>query len=175
MLVLVVGPSGAGKDTLLALARQSLANDPRFRFVRRIITRPTDPAGEDHEPVSEAEFTRRDFALSWQAHGLSYGIPADIAEDLAIGRIVIANVSRGIIEQAASRFPTRVIEITAPPAILSQRLANRGRETNADIDSRLARTMPLPTGVPAEAISNDTTPDQAAAMLVASLQRIANA
>ncbi len=175
MLVLVVGPSGAGKDTLLAMARQALAGDERFRFVRRVITRPADPAGEDHEPVSVADFARRDFALSWQAHGLSYGIPLDIARDLARGRVVVANVSRGIIEKAASRFPSYVIEITAPPAILAHRLADRGRETNADINSRLARTVPLPPGVPVETIMNDTTPDQAAATLVASLRRIAGA
>src|ERR1700733_8682480 len=150
MLVLVVGPSGAGKDTLLNAARDALSGNPRFRFVQRVITRPADPAGEDHEPVTEAEFIARDFALHWQAHGLRYGIPADVADDVASGVVVVANVSRAVIAEAAARFPVRVIEVTAPPRILAERLAVRGRETEADIAARLARTVPLPENVVVE-------------------------
>ena len=174
MLVLVVGPSGAGKDTLLALARQALADDPRFRFVRRIITRPADPGGEDHEAVSQQEFICRDLALSWHAHGLSYGIPADIANDLRRGTVVIASVSRSVIERAASLFPTHVLQVTAPPAILARRLAQRGRESPADIATRLSRTVPLPPGIPIDTILNDRTPQEAAASLVARLHAIAS-
>ena len=84
MLVLVVGPSGAGKDTLLAAARRALSDDPRFHFVRRVITRAAEAGGEAHEAVTEAEFAARDFALLWQAHGLRYGIPVDAVEGRAI-------------------------------------------------------------------------------------------
>lgn len=155
MLVLVVGPSGAGKDTLLAAAREALAGDPRIRFVRRAITRPAEAGHEDHEPVTEADFARRDFALSWAAHGLRYGIPGDITDDLARGRIVVANVSRGVIATAAARFPARVVEVTAPPEVLAARLAGRGREDAADIAARLARQVPLPAGVPVRRVMND--------------------
>jgi phosphonate metabolism protein PhnN/1,5-bisphosphokinase (PRPP-forming) len=173
MLVLVVGPSGAGKDTLLDAARAKLEGDPRFRFVRRVITRPTDAGGEAHEAVTEAEFAERDFALSWGAHGLRYGIPADIADDLAAGRVVIANVSRGAIPEAARRFPVRVIEITAPPEILAARLATRGRETASDIAARLARSVELPTAVPVETVMNDADLDTGAARFLAAINRAA--
>jgi phosphonate metabolism protein PhnN/1,5-bisphosphokinase (PRPP-forming) len=174
MLVLVVGPSGAGKDTLLDAARRKLAGDTRFRFVRRVITRPAEAGGEEHDPVTEAEFTARPFALQWQAHGLRYGIPADIAGDLAAGTVVIANVSRAVIAEAATRFPVRVIEITAPPHILAQRLAARGRETAADIAGRLARTVALPATIAVETVMNDSTPDIGADRFLAALSRAAS-
>ena len=173
MLVLVVGPSGAGKDSLLNAARRDLAADPRFRFVRRTITRSADPGGEDHEPVTEAEFLTRDFALQWGAHGLRYGIPADIATDIALGIVVVANVSRGVIETAAARYPTRVIEVTAPPEVLAARLAARGRESAADVAARLTRSVRLPESVPVETVMNDSTMGEGSARFLAALTRAA--
>ena len=112
MLVLVVGPSGAGKDSLLNAAREVFRDDPRISFARRVITRPADPDGENHEPVTDAEFAARDFALSWSAHGLRYGIAVEATRNAAV---VVANISRGVIGEAARRFHVRVIEVTAPP------------------------------------------------------------
>jgi phosphonate metabolism protein PhnN/1,5-bisphosphokinase (PRPP-forming) len=173
MLVLVVGPSGAGKDTLLDAAHQALADDPRFRFVRRVITRLAQAGGEAHESVTDADFATRDFALSWQAHGLHYGIPADIVADLQAGRVVVANTSRGVITQAAARFPVRVIEITAPLQILAARLSARGRESVADVTARLARNVAIPDGIHAETVLNDTTTQIGTARFLAALNRAA--
>jgi len=179
VLVLVVGPSGAGKDTLLDGARAFLAGDPRFRFVRRVITRPADAGGEAHEAIDDAGFAARlaegGFALHWDAHGLRYGIPADIAADIAAGRTVIANVSRGVIDTARARFPSRVIVITAPPSVLAQRLAARARESVADIAERLARAAPDPRGPDVETVLNDATPAEGVARFVAALSRAASA
>jgi ribose 1,5-bisphosphokinase len=169
MLVLVVGPSGAGKDTLLGEARKALAGDSRFRFVRRAITRPADAGGEDHEPVTEAEFAARDFALQWRAHGLSYGIPADIADDVARGVTVVANASRGIVAPAAARFAVRVVVVTAPPHILAARLAARGRESGEELAARLARTAVVPEGVAAATVVNDGTLAEGVARFMAAL------
>ena len=169
MLVLVVGPSGAGKDTLLAEARQRLTGEPRIRFVRRSITRPADAGGEDHEAVTEAEFSARDFALQWRAHNLRYGIPADISRDLALGFTVVANVSRGVILAAAARFPVRVIEVTAPPEMLAARLATRGRESASDIAARLSRSAPLPEGVAVATVWNDGTLNEGAERFIQAL------
>lgn len=155
MLIGVVGPSGAGKDTLMAGARAALAGDARFRFVRRTITRPAEAGGEDHRPLPPAAFkAERDaggFALWWQAHGLLYGIPADLRP----GQVSIANLSRTVLAEADRRFPLLVLEITAPPAVLAARLAARGREDAADVAARLARQAPLPDGLRVARVLND--------------------
>ena len=171
MLVLVVGPSGAGKDTLLDAAKQALAGDPRFHFVRRVITRPADAGGEAHEAVTDEEFERRDFALQWQAHGLRYGILAEAVDD---DRVAVANVSRTVIAEAVRRFAARVIEITAPPAVLAARLGARGRENATDVMERLTRTVPLPNGVHVETVINDGSVAEGVARFLAALNRAAS-
>jgi ribose 1,5-bisphosphokinase len=176
MLVLVVGPSGAGKDSLLGAARAALPPG-RFRFVRREITRAADAGGEDHIAIDAATFAARKtegaYALSWEAHGLCYGIPADIAADLGAGRVVVANVSRGAIAEAARRYRVMVLEITASAEVLAHRLAERGRETAADIAARLARSMALPEGVPVVRVVNDGTLAEGVAAVAAALSRAA--
>jgi len=175
MFILVVGPSGAGKDTLLDAARRELAGDSRVRFVRRDITRPREAGGEEHIEVDVETFAHRRatgaYALSWQAHGLGYGIPADIEADLQAGRVVVANVSRAVIEAAARRFTVRVLEITAPPGLLAQRLGARGREDAADIAARLARSAALPQWIDIVTVVNDATPEEGAARVLAELRR----
>lgn len=132
-LVLVVGPSGAGKDSILRGAAEALKHQSQFVFPRRVITRPAEVAAEDHDTLSEKSFeTLREgggFLLWWQAHGNSYGIPAEVDNQLKAGRVVIINVSRQIIAAAAIQFPKlSVVEITADPAARISRIAERGRE-----------------------------------------------
>ena len=52
-LVAIVGPSGAGKDTLI---RGALAARPDLHLARRVITRPADTDSEDFDSVTEADF-----------------------------------------------------------------------------------------------------------------------
>ena len=145
-LILVVGPSGVGKDSILAGAADRLRDEPRVVFARRLITRPAEAGGEDHVAVSPAEFARRrdagELLLHWHAHGLDYGLPGELAAALAAGRGVVANVSRGVVADARQRFaPTLVIAITASAETLAARLAGRGRESADDIGSRLRRSV----------------------------------
>jgi ribose 1,5-bisphosphokinase len=148
-LILVVGPSGAGKDSVIRGARDALAGRADVMFPRRVITRPPDASGgEDHEPCDDASFRQRagagDFALHWTANGLSYGVPAAIDDALAAGRVVVVNVSRSIVAGAEVRYPGLcVCLVTASPATLAGRLQQRGRESATDIGARLDRASSL--------------------------------
>jgi len=172
-LFTVVGPSGAGKDTLLAGVCAAPGGP---HWVRRVITRPESAGGEPFEGVSAGEFARReaqgDFALVWRAHGLAYGIPRAELAALEAGRDVVFNGSRGAMAQAAAVFPgLRVLHVTAPPAVLAARLAARGREDAGDVAARLARAVePFPAGLPVTEVLNDTTPDEGVARLAAAFQ-----
>lgn len=170
MIFAIVGPSGAGKDTLI---RGALAARPDLALVRRVITRPAEAGGEDFDGVSPEAFAARqaqgDFALTWKAHGLSYGIPSD----QVTGRgDVLFNGSRAALPQAARVFPgLRVILVTAPDVILAARLAARGRETAPDIRDRLARAaFAMPEGIAFRTVVNDASPQIGTRRLLAALQ-----
>jgi ribose 1,5-bisphosphokinase len=144
-LVLVVGPSGAGKDTLLRLAQAACADDHDVVFPRRVVTRASS-ADEDNIALSPDEFTRArdhgDFAVHWDAHGHSYALPLEINDDIRAGRAVVANVSRTVIAALRQAYANVVVvAITAPPDVLAQRLAARARHTDGSIADRLARSV----------------------------------
>lgn len=166
ILFLVVGPSGAGKDTLISEARRLLDADgvTNFVFPQRAITRGADAGAESHLAFSEEDFLaeerRGGFTLSWRAHGLCYGIPASIADELSAGRHVVVNVSRHSVAEAALRFSRiRVILISAPPELLRARLKSRQRETALEQDARIARTAELAADHAAEIVNDGTIAD----------------
>jgi ribose 1,5-bisphosphokinase len=146
-LFLVVGPSGVGKDALIRAAHPRLVPHG-FVFPRRWITTPDD-RGEDHIPVSCSDFeeavARGFIDLNWTAHGLRYGIPAAVRDDLSAGLHVIINVSRLLIPEARARFPrVRVVHLTAPTELVRSRLLQRAREDTAAIEERIQRSAPIP-------------------------------
>jgi len=173
-LFFVVGPSGSGKDTLLNGAKQALAADPRIVFAPRVITRPAG-GNEDHLPCDPEEFDRRivagDFLIHWAAHGLKYGVPIDVAARMASGQHVVVNGSRAAVAALLAKTGNvTLVEISAPPELIAQRLAARGREDAGQVQARLARVTPdLPAGVDTVVIHNDTDIETAVQKLVALL------
>ena len=178
-LILVVGPSGAGKDTLLKRARAILAGEPRFEFPRRYITRPAGDPHEDHIALNDAEFrTRLDagaFSLTWGAHGLSYALPKSSHEHIADNRIVVANTSRTIIGHAETSFPrVSVIHVTASVETLAARLRDRAREASNDRKRRLERSsLQLPEGGEVLDLVNEGPLDRVAEEFVVALRSFA--
>lgn len=145
--VCIVGPSGAGKDSLLSHARKMLADDPAMVFPRRLVTRVKD-ASEDHDTITREAFDAgvRDgtFSLHWQANGLSYALPIEVRQAVDAGKVVVCNVSRAVIPDILELFPrVYVVLITAPPTVIMERLRQRGRETGASIAARMERSKRL--------------------------------
>lgn len=144
-LILVVGPSGAGKDTLLGLAKAACADHGNIAFPRRVITRQAS-ASEDNEEVSagtfEAALARDEYALHWEAHGHRYALSRALDDEIRAGHTVVANVSRTIVAAMRRAYAdVTVISITAPPNVLAERLAMRSRSSDGRIEHRLSRTV----------------------------------
>lgn len=134
---------------------------PDLEIVRRVITRPADLGGEDYEAVTEDQFRSRHaaggFCIDWRAHGLRYGIPAEVRLRVGKGEQLLVNLSREVLVDVQTVF-TRfvVLNVTARPETLAARLMARGRESAAEIDSRLRRTVrPLPPGLTVFTVAND--------------------
>jgi ribose 1,5-bisphosphokinase len=158
-LYYVMGPSGVGKDSVLAWVREhGVAHG--VLCAHRYITRPAHAGGENHVALSEAEFHSREqrglFALTWEAHGLHYGIGNEVAHWLAHGADVLVNGSRAALEMARKRFPgLRPVLITASSEVIARRLAARGRETAEEIAARIARLSAYPVPPGSVVIRND--------------------
>ncbi len=171
--VLVVGPSGAGKDTLIDIAKAAFAGDARVLFPRRLVTREVS-AFEDHDTIDEAAFEAGvragEYALSWRAHGLGYAIPGDTIGLARSGAVVVVNISRKLVGEARTRLPgVCVVEITASLETLARRLAARSRGEDGDLEKRLARSAQIAAVEADLVIRNETTPQAAAQELIAFL------
>jgi len=157
-LILVVGPSGAGKDTLIGLAQAACADDSSIVFPRRVVTREAS-SFEDNEQVSLDAFrealARGDFAMHWEAHGHCYALPRAIDDDIRAGRRVIANVSRTMIEAMRRAYAdVTVVSVTAPPEVLAERLATRARSSDGRVADRLRRVVDDAVAAPDVTILN---------------------
>jgi thymidine phosphorylase len=170
----VVGPSGAGKDSLIDGAREVLGD---FVFARRVVTRPHGSPGEDHEALNETDFARLDgqgeFLITWSAHGLRYGLRRDLLNSISQGHHVIANGSRAMIDLLSSRVPRLVVvEVGAPTSVLAARILGRGRETPDEILKRVTRQVePTSADVEVLKVLNDGTLEQGIERFVTALGR----
>jgi ribose 1,5-bisphosphokinase len=180
VFVAVVGPSGAGKDTVIDYARARFTEETRLEFVRRVITRPCDSSSEDHDTLADAAFVEAEadgaFAIAWEAHGLRYGVPAEVDWSIASGRVAVANVSRAVIPALRDRYANlAVVEITASAEVLAERLALRGRESRGEVLARLARSASVALSGPGITTIENSGPREVAGERFADVLRKAMA
>ncbi|GAB3372859.1 ribose 1,5-bisphosphokinase [Azotobacter armeniacus] len=177
-LFYLMGPSGAGKDSLLLRGREPLGKRSCL-IASRYITRPPELQGENHLWLSEAEFQQRlelgTFALHWSANGYRYGIGLEIDRWLELGLDVLVNGSRAHLEQARLRYGERLVPLLlqVDPELLQQRLSARGRETPQEIAARVERARWLSAERPADAvvIDNSGELEMALGQLLQAVQR----
>ncbi|CAN7661724.1 phosphonate metabolism protein/1,5-bisphosphokinase (PRPP-forming) PhnN [Acidovorax sp. LjRoot118] len=178
-LLYFMGPSGAGKDSLLDWLRQHLPAGLPVQWARRTISRPASPGGEAHEsttPDDHAALRAADaFALHWEANGLAYGVRHAELAPLAQGRWLLVNGSRAYLPEALQRYPALVaVHITASPDVLRQRILLRGRESSDEVEQRVQRALRFlaPPGTAGIEVRNDTSLDAAGRQLLQALERL---
>ena len=175
-LFLVMGPSGVGKDTLLNYLRRHRL--PKVLIAHRYITRRMQNGPEVHISLSEDEFLERKdlglFALTWQAHGVWYGIGREVDMWLEKGSHVVLNGSREAFAQVRERFPGCMgILIQADPDVVRARLEARGREDAEEVAIRLERATPREVkDRDLIVVNNNHSPEQGGAALLQSIQTV---
>lgn len=147
LLVVVSGPSGVGKDTLLERLAQ-LNHDLQFQFVVTATTRrPRDGErnGVNHHFVDREEFERMIAAgelLEYaNVYGNYYGVPrSQVRSALARGKHVLLRVDVQGAERLRSVAPDAVFVFVLPPSLetLEERLKARGKDSPDSIKTRLA-------------------------------------
>lgn len=135
-VVLIVGPSGVGKDTLI----KTIKGDEKINFVKRYITREPD-GNESNFYIDQEAFETLDekgfFVSTWSAHGNKYGIAKNQIED----GLNIISISRSAIKDFENSYDgVTTINITIPKGELLKRLKNRGRESDEEIKKRINRS-----------------------------------
>jgi len=137
-IILIVGPSGVGKDTLLRYAKEKLST--KYNFVERYITRKPD-SNESNFYIDEYAFEilkhNSYFISSWNAHENSYGI----AKKFILNGVNIVSISRSKIKDFEKNYDSvYTINISISKESLKERLLLRGRENIDEIEKRLSRT-----------------------------------
>jgi guanylate kinase len=145
MLVIISGPSGVGKDTIIdALRRRH--HDPEYHYVVTCTTRAKRPGevdGIDYHFLDRATFAARrkagEFLEANDVHGNWYGTPrSQVREKLAEGRDVILKIDVQGAQVVKEKIPGALLIFLIPPSLedLFQRLLSRATETADELELR---------------------------------------
>ena len=147
-LIVVSGPSGAGKDTLIQAALEAI---PELTLIASATTREPrkgEVDGRDHVFLSREEFerwTEEDRLLEWAEYsGNLYGTPKQSVQELLdSGRSVILRIELQGARQVKERRPDAVMVFVRAPSLeeTRRRLESRATETSESVESRMATAV----------------------------------
>ncbi len=145
MLVIISGPSGVGKDTIIDALR-ARPRDPDYHYVVTCTTRarrPGEVAGVDYEFLDRATFEAQraagEFLEASNVHGNWYGTPrGQVREALAAGRDVVLKIDVQGAQIVKGKVPGALLIFIVPPSLedLFQRLRSRATETADELEIR---------------------------------------
>ena len=155
-LVYFMGPSGAGKDSLMHWLAKHPPDGQRLHLARRTVTRPAP----DDEATDPATFERLRLtgalAMHWSANGWHYGVRREYLKPLTNGDWVLVSGSRAHWPTVQSLYPGLTgVHVHASAEVLRQRLLARGRETEVEVEARIARAVALLAPVGVVSVCND--------------------
>lgn len=147
LLIIISGPSGVGKDTVLAKMKQSR------RLLHYVVTattrtqRPGEKNGLDYHFVSEEQFKRMiktGQLLEWaNVYGNLYGVPkGQVQQALAQGLDVVVKVDVQGAATIKNILPQAVFIFLTPPSLdeLERRLRERKTESTEELKLRMETT-----------------------------------
>lgn len=145
-LFMLVGPAGAGKNTVMKAVLELLPDVRQFPTVTTRSKRTGEREGREHFFVSHERFAQMDangeLLERANVHGEMYGMPRrPLEEALAAGEMLVADVDMLGASEARKAFPHNVILVfIAPPSltVLAARMRERG-ESEGQIGKRLLR------------------------------------
>ncbi|MCL2398819.1 MAG: guanylate kinase [Defluviitaleaceae bacterium] len=143
MLVIISGPSGSGKGTVVKNLNYSLSISVTTRKKR-----PTEQHGVDYFFCTEEEFVymrENNELLEHAAYvGQYYGTPRKYVEDqIDQGKVVVLEIEVNGALQVKEKFPEAVLIFLVPPTIheLARRLAFRNTEDSLEVEDRMQRAL----------------------------------
>jgi guanylate kinase len=143
LLIVISGPSGVGKDTLI---KRLLELDRNLRYSVSCTTRrprPNEKDGVDYTFVSREQFQKlieEGAFLEWADYnGNLYGTLADRVEGArADGHDIVLKIEVKGAEQVRERVPDGIFIFVVPPSVdeLVKRQEKRNTETHVDMTAR---------------------------------------